>query len=121
VLRVGSRVIHTKAAIGLAIIAFAAIVAGLPFPIIIAVAALIGYLAGRSNPKLLGRPTRYGDEQSDEDIAAEHAGVSVRRRLVKGLAIWLVPVALLVAAGGLVGELAGFFTLAALVTFGGAY
>ena len=35
--------------------------------------------------------------------------------------IWLVPVALLVLAGGVLGELAGFFTLAALVTFGGAY
>jgi chromate transporter len=45
----------------------------------------------------------------------------VRRRFAKGLVIWLVPVALLVLAGGLVGQLAGFFTIAALVTFGGAY
>ncbi len=35
--------------------------------------------------------------------------------------IWLVPVACCVLAGGLVGQLAGFFTIAALVTFGGAY
>ena len=35
--------------------------------------------------------------------------------------IWLVPVAVLVLIGGLVGQLAGFFTVAALVTFGGAY
>jgi chromate transporter len=40
---------------------------------------------------------------------------------VKSLLIWLVPVALLLLAGGLVAELTGFFTLAALVTFGGAY
>jgi chromate transporter len=121
VLRVGSRVIHTKVAVGLAVVAFAAIVAGVPFPIIIAVAALIGYLAGRSNPTLLGRPATHGDDESDEDTAAEHTGVSVRRRFAKGLVIWLVPVAVLVAIGGIVGELAGFFTLAALVTFGGAY
>jgi chromate transporter len=120
VLRVGSRVIHTRWAVALAVVAFAAIVAGVPFPIIIAVAALIGYLAGRSNPTLLGRPAGHGDD-ADDDPAQAHAGVSVRRRFAKGLVIWLVPVAVLVAIGGLVGELAGFFTLAALVTFGGAY
>jgi chromate transporter len=121
VLRVGSRVIHTRAAIGLAIAAFAGIVAGVPFPIIIALAALIGYLAGRFEPTLLGRPASHGDDESDEDAAAQHAGISVRHRFAKGLVIWLVPVAVLVAIGGLVGELAGFFTLSALVTFGGAY
>jgi chromate transporter len=121
VLRVGSRVVHTRAAIGLAIAAFVAIVAGVPFPIIIAAAALIGYLAGRSNPALLGRPANHDDDESDEDAAAAHAGVSVRRRFAKGLVIWLVPVAVLILIGGVVGELAGFFTVAALVTFGGAY
>jgi chromate transporter len=121
VLRVGSRVIHTRAALGLAIAAFAAIVAGVPFPIIIAVAAVIGYLAGRSNPSLLGRPAGDGEDESDDAAAAAHAGVSVRRRFAMGLVIWLVPVALLVLVGGVAGALAGFFTIAALVTFGGAY
>ena len=119
VLRVGSRVIHTRAATGLAIAAFAAIVAGVPFPIIIAVAAAIGYLAGRSHPSLLGRPARHGEDESDDAAAAAH--VRVRRRFAKGLVIWLVPVGMLVLIGGVVGELAGFFTIAALVTFGGAY
>jgi chromate transporter len=45
----------------------------------------------------------------------------LRRRFAITLLIWLVPLALLLLAGGLVAELAGFFTLAALVTFGGAY
>jgi chromate transporter len=121
VLRVGSRVIHTRVAVGLAVLAFLAIVAGVPFPIIIAIAAALGYLTGRSNPSLLGRPAGHGDEKTDDAAAAQHIGVSVRRRFAKGLVIWLVPVALLVLAGGLVGQLAGFFTLAALVTFGGAY
>ena len=40
---------------------------------------------------------------------------------MKTLLIWLVPVAGLLLAGGLAGQLAGFFTLAALITFGGAY
>ncbi len=119
VLRVGGRVIHTRAAVGLAVAAFAAIAAGVPFPVIIAVAGLIGYLAGRSHPALLGRPAAHGDD--DDATAEEHAGVSVRRRFATGLVIWLVPIAVLVLAGGVIGELAGFFTLAALVTFGGAY
>ena len=59
VIRVGSRVIHTPAAVGLAAIAFLAIAVGVPFPIIIALAAALGYLAGRSNPRharSAGRP-----------------------------------------------------------------
>jgi chromate transporter len=116
VLRVGSRVIHTAPAVGLAALAFAAIVLGVPFPIIIAIAASIGYLAGRANPTLLGRPRSHGD-----DDTANAASTRLGRRFVRALAIWLVPVALLVLVGGVVGELAGFFTVAALVTFGGAY
>ena len=42
VIRVGGRVIHTPAALALAGLAFVAIVAGTPFPVIIAVAALVG-------------------------------------------------------------------------------
>jgi chromate transporter len=121
VLRVGGRVIHTRVAAGLAVAAFAAIVAGIPFPIIVAVAAAIGYLAGRANPALLGRPATHGDAEADDEAAAAHAGVSVPRRFAKGLVIWLIPVAVLVALGGVAGDLAGFFTVAALVTFGGAY
>ena len=48
-------------------------------------------------------------------------GSGLRRRFVKALLIWLVPVACLLLVGGLVAQLAGFFTVAALVTFGGAY
>ena len=116
VIRVGGRVIHTRAAVALAGAAFAAIVAGVPFPVIIAVAGAIGYAAGRARPALLGRPAEHGDEETGTDSAGH-----VRRRLVRGLLIWLVPVGVLVAVGGLIGQLAGFFTVAALVTFGGAY
>jgi chromate transporter len=121
VIRVGSRVIHTPAAVGLAAMAFLGIAVGVPFPVVIALAAGIGYLAGRSNPRLLGRPSGHGDEEDDDAAAAQHTGVSVRRRLTMGLVIWLVPVAVLVLIGGLVGQLTGFFTIAALITFGGAY
>ena len=67
VIRVGGRVIHTPAALALAGLAFAAIVAGTPFPVIIAVAALVGYAAARSTASLLGTPGGHGgDERTPE-------------------------------------------------------
>ena len=118
VLRVGGRVIHTPAAFVLAALAFGLIVAGVPFPAIIALTALVGYVAGTRWPDLLGRPPGHGGE--DEETASPPTP-GLRRRFLKTLAIWLVPLAGLLLVGGLVAELAGFFTLAALVTFGGAY
>jgi chromate transporter len=117
VLRVGGRVIHTPAALALAALAFGLFVAGVPFPVVVALAGLIGFAVGRGRPTLLGKPTSHGDDSPD-DVRPERG---LRRRFVKTMLIWLVPLSLLLLAGGLVAELAGFFTLAALVTFGGAY
>ena len=119
VIRVGGRVIHTPTAIAMAAVAFGLIVAGVPFPIIIAVAALAGYLAGKRHPRLLGKPGGHGTDEESTETTPLDSGL--RRRFVKTLAIWLVPVALLLLAGGFVAQLAGFFTVAALITFGGAY
>jgi chromate transporter len=117
VIRVGSRVIHTPIALVMAAAGFALIIAGVPFPIIIIVAALAGYLAGTRSPRLLGKPGEHGtDEEPTEPLDS-----GLRRRFLKTLAVWLVPVASLLLAGGFVAQLAGFFTLAALITFGGAY
>jgi chromate transporter len=118
VIRIGSRVIHTPAAVALAVAAFVALVAGVPFLAIIAIAALTGYLAGRVRPSFLGRPAAHSEE---EDIHEPRPERGLRRRFVKTLLVWLVPLAGLLLVGGLVAELAGFFTVAALVTFGGAY
>jgi chromate transporter len=117
VLRVGGRVIHTPAALALAALAFGLIVVGVPFPLIVALAGLLGFAAGRGRPTLLGKPADHGDESPDE-VRPERG---LRRRFVKTLLIWLIPLSLLLLAGGVVADLAGFFTLAALVTFGGAY
>jgi chromate transporter len=119
VIRVGGRVIHTPVALGLAAVAFALIVAGVPFPIIVVLAALAGYLVGARRPLWLGAtPEAEGEDDELKDARPEKG---LRRRFVKTLLIWLIPVGLLLAAGGLVAELAGFFTVAALITFGGAY
>ena len=118
VIRVGGRVIHTAAALALAGLAFAAIVAGAPFPVVIAAAALIGYAAARFTPGLFGTPGGHGD---GEDADSPDGTRLSWRPLARGLVIWLVPVAALILAGGVLGDLAGFFTVAALITFGGAY
>ena len=117
VLRIGGRVVHTPAAALLAVLAFVAIVAGVPFLLILAVAAIAGYAAGRVRPSLLGRPATHGED----DAFPEPRERGLRARFVKTLLVWLVPVTALILVGGLVAELAGFFTIAALVTFGGAY
>ena len=119
VLRIGGRVIHTRAAFVMAAVAFGLIVAGLPFPLIIAVAALVGYLASTRRPGLLGKPSGHGGEEEEAGDSFRETGL--RRRFVKTLLLWLVPLAALLLVGGLVAQLAGFFTLAALITFGGAY
>jgi chromate transporter len=119
VLRVGGRVIHTPAALALAAAAFALIVVGVPFPIIVVLAALAGYLAGTRWPRLLGTSAEQEVEEEILDRSPPEKGL--RRRFVKTLFIWLVPLGVLLLVGGLVAQLAGFFTVAALITFGGAY
>jgi len=117
VLRVGGRVVKTWAALAVALVAFALLLAGVPFLVIIAAAALTGYVVGQRRPGLLRVPTEH--EAEDTECAAGEKGL--RRRFVKTLLVWLIPLAILLLVGGLVAQLAGFFTLAALVTFGGAY
>lgn len=117
VVRVGERVIRTRAALAVAVIAFGLLVADVPFLAIIAAAALTGYVVGMARPTLLRTPSGH-DDDDHEDVPVESG---LRRRFVKTLLMWLIPLAVLLLVGGLVAELAGFFTLAALVTFGGAY
>ncbi|MGE3831164.1 MAG: chromate efflux transporter, partial [Parvibaculaceae bacterium] len=82
----------------------------LPFPLVIAVAALIGFLRTRAAP-----------------VSHESAPVDWRSSLataVLWLALWLGPLALLAAAYGpdhVFAATALFFSKLAVVTFGGAY
>jgi chromate transporter len=119
VIRVGSRVIHTLFAIAVAVAAFVLIMLGVPFPVVLIAAAAVGFLAGRTNPRLLGRPSGHGGDEPGADDPPDN--IRLGRRFIRALVIWLLPVAALVLVGGVIGDLAGFFTLAALVTFGGAY
>ena len=108
--------------------AFAALfLFGLPFPLVVLAAALIGFLlpdafAGGGH----GRAQDGPPAMLDALIAAEpdriaRMGAAARRAGLVALAMWLWPVVLLMQASGLYGDLAWFFSKMAVVTFGGAY
>ncbi|MFN3511749.1 MAG: chromate efflux transporter [Phenylobacterium sp.] len=132
-IRVGSRALKTRAALWLAVAAFVALYAlDIPFPLVIAAAALLGWRA----PHLVGQAGHGGEADTDQRglvdrvIAtggARHLKPS-RGRSLRILAVWLVlwlaPFAALLAAlgpGSIWTQLAGFFSTMGVVTFGGAY
>ena len=106
---VARRTLHGPLPLALAVSAFAAIfVLQVPFPLIIATAALIGALA------LPGART-----------PAPALAVPARRTLATFAiwgALWLLPLlALRLLAPGILAEIATFFATLAVVSFGGAY
>lgn len=137
VIRIGSRALKNGAMLAIAASAFIAIFGfAVPFPIIILAAGLIGFLgayAGASafQPKVnhgkIGE-TQIADADTllgEESPAHTHVdlGWALRISLVI-LALWLTPVALLLALLGpddVFSQIAGFFSVMAVVTFGGAY
>ena len=115
-IRVGSRVARTPLTIGVAAVAFGALMLGVPFPLILVAAAVCAIVLQRVKP---GAFPGLGHGGAPEPEAAAIA-TSVRRNGVV-LAAWIAPVLALLVLGGVIADLAGFFSLAALVTFGGAY
>src|SRR6478752_7084756 len=63
VLRVGGGVVRTPAAAALALASFAMIVAGLPFPLVLVLAAVTGLLVTRAGSGLLGGATGHGEPE----------------------------------------------------------
>jgi chromate transporter len=132
VVRIGKRGLKTPIMRGIAAAAFVAIFFfAAPFPIIIFAAALSGYVGAR-----IGKPSfvATGHGNADQDAGSllgsdlpEHARPSPARALrvsVIWLALWLVPVIVIVAALGadsVYANIAVFFSKMAVVTFGGAY
>jgi chromate transporter len=133
VVRVGKRALRNRIMIALAAIAFIAIFFfNVPFPIIIVSAGAIGYAgakSGRSEFASLGHgggKTAALDSMLGEDMP-DHVRPRLPRALRVGafwLAMWLVPVAVLLVALGqanVFSQIALFFSKMAMVTFGGAY
>jgi chromate transporter len=116
--RVGGRVTRTGVTVALAAGAFVALVAGVPFPVILVLAAGLALVVERRVPGTLPGLGHGADAPTD---APEPTIRLTPRRVAVVLGAWLAPVVALVLAGGVIAELAAFFTLTALITFGGAY
>jgi chromate transporter len=133
VVRVAGRALTHPLLVGLAVAAFLALaVFAVPFPIVIAAAAVIGWLAARRIPGLTsGGGHRTGDEAGPPPLIADdalhHRAPSTPRTLrilAAGLVTWTAPiglVALLTGPGSVYTAQGLFFAGTALVTFGGAY
>ena len=134
--RIGSRALKNKLLWGIAIASFVAIfAANVPFPAIVAVAALIGYIGGKRYPEKFtvggGHSTSsksFGPELIDDQTPTPAHALFHWTRLTKvalaGTLLWATPIALLVTWFGIDGvftQMGLFFTKAALLTFGGAY
>ena len=133
--RVGRRTLQTPLLLGIAAAAFLALaVLRLPYPLVVAGAALTGLVVGQWRPGLLfapvrvtAQPARHGNQQARESEAQHEAPAATapihgddtptpahcrfsRRRLALTLLAWglgvLVPLGLLSALGGWGGTLA---------------
>lgn len=131
-LRVGTKALGHPALVALAVGSFVALsVFAVPFPVVIAAAAVIGWGLGRFVPSTM-RPPASG-EADDATPAlvpddALHTAAPGRSHALKvlgvGLLAWGVPVAAaawLTGAQGVLTQQSLFFSGTALVTFGGAY
>jgi chromate transporter len=138
VVRIGKRSLKNRVMVGIAAAAFVAIFfMGVPFPLIILAAALIGYLGGRAgHPAFLaggsGHGPAAGKAVADAETAlGEELPTHARPPLSWSLQVaavclllWLGPVILLLLTLGgdhVFSDIAVFFSKMAVVTFGGAY
>jgi len=134
VVRVGKRALKNRAMQAIAAASFAAIFAfGAPFPLIVAVAALIGSAgakAGLAGFQGGGGHGAFGRAHVDDAaslLGEEHGDLTGAKRAgafrAGAAALVLAPVAalLLLAPGSVFADIATFFSKLAVLTFGGAY
>ena len=135
--RIGSRTLKNRLLWTIACTAFIAIFAlKVPFPIIVAIAALVGYLGGRYSPdyfKLGSHHAKQVNQSFGSAVIDDHtprlAHTVFRwphliKIIVIGMLLWLIPMGLLMQQLGwqhALTQMGWFFTKAALLTFGGAY
>jgi chromate transporter len=136
VVRIGSRSLRNGVMRGLAAAAFVLIFfGGVPFPLIVLSAGLIGFFGARAGVAAFQADSVHGgakgtvmdaDSLLGEELPA-HASPSIGqslRRATVWLVLWLTPVAALVIVLGphnVFSQIATFFSTMAVVTFGGAY
>lgn len=128
VIRVGRRALKHRALYWLACIAFIAIFAfGVPFPLIILAAGLLGLAGCRWRPAIFLPQNGNGDAAAPNVAVPDHAPPAAGwalRVLMSGVVLWGLPVLLLLltlGARNVFTQEAVFFSKMAVVTFGGAY
>ena len=134
--RIGSRALKNNVLRTMAVLAFIAIFAfDIPFPYIVLMAGVIGYVGSHIAPDKFRAGGHHGESKDsygpalidDETPAPAHARFKWSRLIaftVIGLFIWGAVMAMLATTYGWQGtltQMGWFFTKAALVTFGGAY
>jgi len=134
--RIGSRALKNNLLRAISVAAFVAIFAfNLPFPYIVLIAGLIGYIGSHYAPDKFRAGGHHGQSKNtygpalidDHTPIPEHARFRWSRFLLllaAGLLIWGGVMALLAMQYGWEGtltQMGWFFTKAALMTFGGAY
>jgi chromate transporter len=130
--RVGRRALTERWMLAVAALSLLALALfAVPFPVVIACAALVGWLVGRgsrtSSQARREVAAATGPEPLISDAALHHERPSRRHSvllLAVGLALWFVPVlaaAVLLGSDSVFVEQGKFFSGAAVVTFGGAY
>jgi chromate transporter len=115
-IRIGRRALKTAADVLTALAAFAALyVFGLPFPLVIVAAGLVGIAGSLRAPQAA--------EPDTSTLRAPSAAGSFATAIV-WLALWLAPVALVTSVFGprhVLSQVVLLFSQLAMVTFGGAY
>ncbi|HVL02529.1 MAG TPA: chromate efflux transporter, partial [Dongiaceae bacterium] len=134
--RIGSRALKNNWMWAIAAASFVAIFAlNVPFPAIVAAAALIGYIGGRIAPAHFKAGGGHGagdksfgpaliDDNTPTPAHAKFRWTRLGLILVVGALLWIIPMAALTAYYGwdhTFTQMSWFFTKAALLTFGGAY
>ena len=134
--RIGSRALKNGVLWAIAAAAFVAIFAlSVPFPAIVAAAALLGYIGGRMMPGKFVTGGGHGTAQGahapalidDDTPTPAHARFRMSRLSIvaaTGAGLWLLPMGVLTMLFGwnhTLTQMGWFFTKAALLTFGGAY
>ena len=139
--KIGKRALKRDVHLAIGAIAFISIYfLHVPFPLIVFGAAFVALAGMRLTPPLFTLPPEKAGQTTDENGQAELSlvigddavqldhTVPSRLRLVKtlvvGMILWLLPFAALIGLrgyGSLHAEVYRFFSVSALVTFGGAY
>ena len=134
--RLGTRVLKQTALWVLAAVAFISVFLNIAFPLVLGLAAFIGWLLDRQgylSVSAAGHAATHSADHKKSALIDDHTAVpehallkmrSIIGVLLMGIALWAIPIGAMAAIFGIdhpLVQMSWFFTKAALLTFGGAY